>query len=254
MRAFAFLVLSFLLAASLPAQEDSGMTPLLGKVFPLAKQNDRVVLTSDVLIQPRRVLPAGTVLRTIYTPPNKNDDDVQKQRERFKIAEVYKSPSQTIRPGGELTPEEAAAYNRAYKTIWDSEDFFRASFERLNRDRYRLVCTLPGSEEILLEPLDFPQGMFFSGSEGKIRVLAVENESLAAKAGITGGMEILAVNGEKAPSTLAEFAPFYLAQRDKVQAGNRRFVLRVRTNPEAEPKEITITLPMSLNSNFWESR
>ena len=230
------------------------MTPLLGKVFPLAKQNDRVVLTTDVLIQPRRVLPAGTVLRTIYTPPNKNDADVQKQRDRSKIAEVYKSPSQSIRPGSDLTPEEAAAFHRAYKTVWETEDYFRASFERLARDRYRLACTLPGSEEILLEPLDFPQGMFFGGSEGKIRVLSVENESQAAKAGIVGGMEILAVNGEKAPATLADFAPFYLAQREKVQAGNRRFVLQVRTAPDADPKEITITLPMSLNSNFWESR
>ena len=56
------------------------MEPALGLAFPLEVKNDRVVLSKDLLLAPDKILPAGTVLRTIFRPVTLTEGEKKTRR------------------------------------------------------------------------------------------------------------------------------------------------------------------------------
>ena len=246
------LFLGWLLASSLlPAAEwDPKMEPPLGLAFPLMTTNDRVALSQDVLISADKVLPAGTVLRTVFRPATIGEGE--KKNRRGVDESSYSRDIPKVTTKGLMTDTERKMLQRAYETVWTDPIEFRRGLETAAPANLRLVLEPPpGVTPPPVESLDFPDGLCLVGGADAIRVLTVLKEGRGEKSSFRGGDVIMEMAGKPAGNSLPDFADRYRKEREEAAKKKEplRFKVR-RTNGETD--FLVLRIPPAWNSALEE--
>lgn len=126
-----------LLAQGLATEWDPKMEPALGLSFPLEVKNDRVVLSKDLLLAPDKILPAGTVLRTIFRPVTLTEGE--KKTRRGVDEDSFSRVAPKVTTKGLMTETERKVMDRAYQTIWTNPIDFRRTLELSTPENLRFV-------------------------------------------------------------------------------------------------------------------
>ena len=249
----AALLLSTLLlgAAYSPAGEwDPKMDPPLGLSFPLESKNDRVVVSQDVLIAADKVLPAGTVLRTVFRPATIAEGEDKNRRGIDENAFSRDIPKVTTK--GLMTETERKMLQRAYETVWTDPIEFRRGFETAAPANLRIVLEPPpGVSSPPVEPLDFPDGLCIVAGDDALRVLTVLKGGRGEKSAFRGGDVLLEIAGQPVGTSLAEFAERYRKEREA--AAKKREPLRFKIRrTSGETELLSLRIPPAWNSAFEE--
>jgi hypothetical protein len=127
---------------SAPASEwDPKMDPPLGLSFPIETTNGRVAVSQDLLIAADKVLPAGTVLRTVFRPATIAEGEEKNRRGIDEAAFSRDIPKVTTK--GLMTETERKMLQRAYETVWTDPIEFRRGFETAAPANLRIVLEPP---------------------------------------------------------------------------------------------------------------
>ena len=229
---------------------DPKMEPPLGLSFPLETINDRVALSQDILISAEKVLPAGTVLRTVFRPATIGEGEKKKRRGVDESAYSRDIPKVTTK--GLMTETERKMLERAYQVVWTDPIEFRRALEIAAPANLRLVLEpRPGVTPPPVEIPDFPDGLCIVGGAGAIRVLTVLKEGRGEKSGFRGGDTLLEMTGQPVGNSLPEFAERYRKEREAAakKKESLRFKIR-RTSGETET--LVLRIPPAWNSAFEE--
>ena len=237
--------------ASIPAGEwDPKMDPPLGLSFPLESKNERVVVSQDVLIAADKILPAGTVLRTVFRPATIAEGEDKNRRGIDENAFSRDIPKVTTK--GLMTETERKMLQRAYETVWTDPIEFRRGFETAAPANLRIVLEPPpGVSPPPVEPIDFPDGLCIVAGEDALRVLTVLKGSRGEKSAFRGGDVLLEMAGQPIGTSLTEFAERYRQEREA--AAKKREPLRFKIRrTSGEPELLSLRIPPAWNSAFEE--
>ena len=224
------------------------MEPALGLSFPLEVKNDRVILSKDLLLAPDKILPAGTVLRTIFRPVTLTEGE--KKTRRGVDEDSFSRVAPKVTTKGLMTETERKVMDRAYQTIWTNPIDFRRTLELSTPENLRFVLEpAPGTSPPVEIP-NFPEGLCLIGNPAP-QILSVLKESPGAKAGFRGGDTILEIAGQPAGQNLSEFITLYLSARET--AAKKRADLRFKVRrASGETESLVLHVPPSWNSGFEE--
>jgi len=238
------------LASVLAAEWDPKMEPPLGLSFPLESKTDRVVVSQDVLIAADKVLPAGTVLRTVFRPATIGEGEKKNRRGVDEASYSREIPKVTTK--GLMTDTERKMLQRAYETVWTEPVEFRRGLETAAPGNLRLVLEPPpGVHPPPVEPLDFPDGLCFVWGADALQVLTVLKEGRGEKSGFRGGDVLLEMAGQPVGTSLAEFAERYRKEREA--AAKKREPLRFKIRRSSgETERLALRIPPAWNSAIEE--
>ncbi|MEM6821552.1 MAG: hypothetical protein AAF558_06395 [Verrucomicrobiota bacterium] len=226
------------------------LEPSLGVAFPIKTQGQTVLVERSILLNKERILPAGTLLRVCFQPPEQNDKDVRRKETRNNLENTFsRKPIKVSSRDQEYNAYYEALKDRAFATVWTDPNLFRGYFHKIDYDRYFLVYQEPGEEEPKFAKFFFPEGLFLSSNEGIIEVLAIKTGSRAMQAGFKAGDKIYSFEGTALEGNLKTFITSYIkAQQTNPLTGKPlRFMVSTTENPE--PHERNIRLPLSINSD-----
>ena len=235
----------------LPASEwDPKMDPPLGLSFPLEASNNRVILSQDVLIAADKVLPAGTVLRTVFRPATIAEGEQKNRRGIDENAYSREIPKVTTK--GLMTETERKMLQRAYETVWTDPIEFRRGLETAAPNSLRLVLEPPpGVTPPPVESLDFPDGLCIVAGGDSLRVLTVLKGGRGEKSAFRGGDVLLEIAGQPVGTSLQEFAERYRKEREA--AAKKREPLRFKIRRiSGETELLALRIPPAWNSAFDE--
>lgn len=236
--------------ATLGGEWDPKMDPPLGLSFPLESTNDRVIVSQDILIAADKVLPAGTVLRTVFRPATVTEGEERNRRGIDEDAYSRDIPKATTK--GLMSDTERRMLQRAYETIWTDPIDFRRALEIAAPANLRIVLEPPpGATSPTIEPIDFPDGLCLVAGPESLRVLAVLKEGRGDKSGFRGGDVLLEMNGQPVGISLQAFAERY--RRERAVAAQKQQPLRFqirRTNGEIIL--LSLRIPPAWNSALDE--
>lgn len=238
-------------AAPLPASEwDPKMDPPLGLSFPLGTTNNRVVVSQDILIAADKVLPAGTVLRTVFRPATIAEGEEKNRRGIDEDAYSRDIPKVTTK--GLMTETERKMLQRAYETIWTDPIEFRRGFETAAPANLRIVLEPPpGVTPPPVESIDFPDGLCIVAGPDSLRVLTVLKGGRGEKSAFRGGDLLLEMAGQPVGASLSEFAERYRKEREA--AAKKREPLRFKIRrTSGETELLALRIPPAWNSAFEE--
>jgi hypothetical protein len=244
-----FLLGLGLLAQSFATEWDPKMEPALGLSFPLEVKNDRVVLSQDLLLTPDKVLPAGTVLRTIFRPVTLTEGE--KKTRRGVDEEAFSRVAPKVTTKGLMTETERKVMDRAYGTVWTNPIDFRRTLELTTPENLRLVLEpAPGVTPPPVEIPSFPEGLCIVGNPTP-HILSVLKDSPGAKAGFRGGDTILEIAGQPAGENLTEFSTRFKTACESAakKRDDVRFKVRRSTG---QSESLVLHVPPSWNSAFEE--
>lgn len=182
----------------------------IGLVFPIETRDGVAVLTAGVMINDRRVLPAGTVLYTLYQLPKADDADTKAAQHRIDRTDAF-SRADHLRGMEKHTAAELALRERALKTRWPSDLPFRAMLNlNVGRDLFLVFAGANGQPEI--EAVELPEGLLlFDRGQGP-EVGWVMPEGGGRRAGFERGDRIVSIAGA-AVANLDEFQRAYMARK-----------------------------------------
>ena len=238
-----------LLAQSFATEWDPKMEPPLGLSFPLEVKNDRVVLSQDILLTTTKILPAGTILRTIFRPVTLTEGELKSKRGVNEDSYSRVAPKVTTK--GLMTETERKIMERAYQTVWTDPIEFRRALEMAIPGNLRIVLE-PSADQTTppLEIPDFPDGLCLVGHPTP-QVLCVLKDSRAAIASFRGGDTLLEIAGQPAGEDLKEFAARYLTAREN--AAKKREPLRFKVRRSTgEAESLALRIPPSWSNAFEE--
>ena len=229
---------------------DPKMEPPLGLSFPLETTNDRVVLSQDVLISADKVLPAGTILRTVFRPATIGEGEKKNRRGVDESAYSRDIPKVTTK--GLMTETERKMLERAYQVVWTDPIEFRRALEIAAPANLRLVLEPPpGVTPPPVEIPDFPDGLCIVGGADAIRVLTVLKDGRGEKSGFRGGDTLLEMAGQPVGTALTEFAEQYRKEREA--AARKREPLRFKIRrTTGEMETLVLRVPPAWNAAFEE--
>ena len=226
------------------------MDPPLGLSFPMEITNNRVALSQDILISADKILPAGTVLRTIFRPATIGEGE--KKNRRGVDEGSYSRDIPKVTTKGLMTETERKMLQRAYETVWTDPIEFRRGLETAAPANLRLVLEPPpGVTPAPVESLDFPDGLCFVGGADTIRVLTVLKEGRGKRSGFRGGDVIVEMAGKPADNSLPDFAERYRKERDKAAQEKEPLRFKVRRTT-GEIDLLFLRIPPAWNSAFEE--
>jgi hypothetical protein len=241
----------FLITLSVSFAQEFSTTPSLGLAFPLEQRADGVYVKQSILINSGTLLPAGSKMRTIFVMPERDDGDVKTFRPR-KVNDAFVRQSHESRTmPTDLSPIQEATIRRATGTVWENENAFRASLERLRMDTLRLVYQEPSNEEIRVQHLELIDGLLLAEDAQGIVILAVEKNSQAEQGGAVAGMRITHIEEHSLPvdGGLQDFKKSYSLIREESMKSKRQVTFKVMH--EDNPRELTLTMPRSLSTDLW---
>jgi len=238
-----------LFAQGFATEWDPIMDPPLGLALPLEVKNDRVVLSQDLLMTPEKILPAGTVLRTIFRPVTLADGE--EKRRRGVDEESFSRVQPKVTTKDLMTETERKVMDRAYGTVWTNPIEFRRVAELTTPQNLRFVLEpAPGVSKPPVEIPDFPEGLCIVGHPTP-QILSVLKESRGAKAGLRGGDIFLEIAGQPAGENLTEFSSRFKSAREN--AAKKRTDLRIKVRRSTgETESLVIHIPPAWSSGLEE--
>lgn len=250
-RPLGLVLAALFLSAPLPASEwDPKMDPPLGLSFPLESKDDRVVVSQDILIAADKILPAGTVLRTIFRPATIGEDEKKNRRGVDEAAYSREVPKVTTK--GLMTETERRMLQRAYETVWTDPIEFRRALEISTPANLRIVLEPPaGVSPPPLEIPDFPDGLCIVAGADSLRILTVLKGGRGEKSGFRGGDVLLEMAGQPVGASLVKFAERYRKEREAVAKKREALRFKIRRT-SGETELISLRVPPAWNSAFEE--
>lgn len=228
----------------------AALEPSLGVAFPLAQENESVILQKSIALNKTEVLPAGTILRTCFQPPPPDGKEVRRKESKERLESTFsRKPIDVSSLENQTTAYKEAVKSMAFSTVWTNPDLFRGYFHKVAHDQYYVVYQKPGATDPGFSRFFFPEGLFLASGENGIEVLAVEQDSRAREAGFSAGDQILAFNGIETGSDLQGFLARYVQTTQSGPGGNRFLKFKVTREDLSEPVERTISLPMSIHAD-----
>ena len=255
-----FLFALVALLAPLRAQDASSpvkMTPEFPLVFPLTKNGNDVTLKFPVLINPTTVLKPGMVLRTLYIINYSNGDGSTDLilAHKGNMEQAYTRDTASTGDQSKMPPELAHEIEGYRRTVWEVPNNFVLAMAQYPTDAMHLIYSPTGKDrtvDLADERFSFFDGLFVGLPDGKVTILAVENESKADKAGLKAGDEILAVGGIPTQNDLAAFSAAFAATRGKARDDELpSYSMTVRSEGKPDARQVDIAMPPSLKSNFF---
>ena len=228
---------------------DPKMDPPLGLTLPLVVTNNRVALSEDILLAEHKILPAGTVLRTIFRPVTQAEGE--KKTKKGVDEDSFSREIPKVTKAELMTATERQALQRAYETVWSDPIEFRRALETDYPNRLRFVLEPPpGVSPAPIVIPDFPDGILVAGKPAPY-VLCVLKESRGEKAGFRGGDILLQIAGQPAGETVTAFDKNFSSARN--EAAKKRDVLRVKVKRSSgETETLAVRVPPVWNSTFEE--
>lgn len=234
--------------------------PTLGEVFPLLKKDQSVILSHDVIINNHTIAKAGAKFRVIFQMPDPEDKDVRarEQRKKMDLRQNFSRKTSYIEKESAyetMTPLQQATIDRAYETTWSDPLMFLAALHKLPIDKIRLVFTNPETNQVRVEPIDLRDGMFLGLTDKGVKIMAIEQESRAARGGASVNKIITKINEIDIERDLKAFLNVYKEEREKCQRSGKPLELTLK-NMEKENitrEVISFTLPRSMGINDFFS-
>jgi C-terminal processing protease CtpA/Prc len=251
MRSILFLPLVFSLCLSSLATAQQTLQPSLGVAFPVKTENEKLIVSSSVLINPNDLLPPGTVLHRLFPKPKKDDKDVKERKNKDYNVDSYAAIQRFAIENREVNKDKTAVMkaleDRAGGDAMTSELKFRATLHRMNIEEYYLAYDLPGAKERNLGQFDYPEGLLLSEQEGKIVALAVLTDSLAEKLGVVPGSVIVGLNGVSLKS-LVDFRDRYFKEKEQKSQQKQAVSMSVLLPEQTAPRDIEFKIKRSLGN------
>lgn len=222
--------------------------PPLGYAFPLEEKDGQVVLSSTVMLNQLLILPAGTVLRTIFLPAQAADADTKEERQKLNKDNAYSRPPQRLnyKDKDNLSPEQRATLERAIKNMWTKTPYFRGALQQFPLDTCRLVYVDGPSNEMKADRFDFPEGLLLTEDQGQIHVLTIEPETALSNRGIKPGSLLLKINDVDLAGSLATFQKNYIIEKKKSAEAGSTFTFTFLVKGESEPRTIQVGRGVSM--------
>ena len=198
---------------------------------------------------PEKILPAGTVLRTIFRPVTLADGE--EKRRRGVDEESFSRVQPKVTTKDLMTETERKVMDRAYGTVWTNPIEFRRVAELTTPQNLRFVLEpAPGVSKPPVEIPDFPEGLCIVGHPTP-QILSVLKESRGAKAGLRGGDIFLEIAGQPAGENLTEFSSRFKSAREN--AAKKRTDLRIKVRRSTgETESLVIHIPPAWSSGLEE--
>ncbi len=252
-------LLFVLLAAVAPlhAQNDPvKMTPEFPLTFPLAQNGPNVTVKYPVLINPGTILKPGMTLRTLYVLHYSSADGssdlalAHKGNLDQSFSRTASSPSDKEKMPPELA-HELEGYRR---TVWEVANNFVLAMAQYPTDAMHLIYTPTDKDKDLLdERFSFFDGLLVGLPDGKVTVLAVENDSHADHAGIKAGDEIVSVGGIPTQNDLATFATAYAATKKSARDNETSsYPMTIRSPGKGDTRTVAVPMPPSLKGGLMQ--
>jgi C-terminal processing protease CtpA/Prc len=241
--------IGWLCLSSLLAQ--TALEPSLGVAFPVKLENEKLVLTSPVLMNMNDLLPEGTILHKLFPKPRKDDKDVKNRKNKDFNTDKYAAVQRFAIENREVDPNKTAVMkaieDRAGGDGMVDEMKFRAMLHRMNIEEYYLAYDLPGSNERRLGQFEYPEGLFLGEQQGSVMVLAILNDSKAQKLGIEAGSRITALNGKPLKS-LKDFRDRYFTEKEQRKGQGKDLSMTVVSVGQTTPREVEFNVRRSLGN------
>jgi len=256
----AFLLMLGVMAAPVRGQDEPvKMTPEFPLIFPLAKNGEDVTVKYPVLLNPATVLKPGMVMRTLYIinyNPVDDSTDLMKAHDGTMEEAYSRQPTGTSSNGdvNKLPPELAHEIEGYRRTVWQAPNNFVLAMAQYPTDMMHLIYSPTGKMRDLADArFNFFDGLFVGLPEGKVTVLAVEDDSKAHEAGIKAGDEIVSVGGNPTRNDLEAFAAAYAHAKDVAKENEATtYVMTVRSPGETEPHQVGIAMPPQLKGGLMD--
>jgi len=234
------------------------MTPEFPLTFPLVKQGDFVTVKFPVMINPITVLKPGMILRTLYiiqqSDDEPNDLGIAHATDE---AEAYarSNPSTDSQP---KMPYEVAHQLETYRrTVWTTPVNFELAMAQFPTEVMHLIYSLGGKtreRDLLDQRFSFFDGMLVGQPDGSsITVLAVEDDSKSAGAGIQAGDEIVAVGSEPVQHDLITFAILFAQARQNARdMSASSYAITIRSPGQAGTHVVNVAMPPTIKSQLMD--
>lgn len=247
-----FLVIlteSFVLTLSAQPAPPKTMTPSLSEVFPLAKKDGSVIVSSDVLLGEKIILTAGTILLNIHAPALVTDRDTRIIANKDRLQDSY-SRERGIRDNQtDISPQQRAANKRTSDTEWTEMDLFRAALKFIPAKPLSLSTVNPETRIIQSIPIGLFEGLFLVDEQGSVKVKAVESSGRGQEAGFQAEDIITAINDENLDAGLDSIVHLY--EKAKLESGTKRANISFSILRDGEKSVLILKAPISLNSSFF---
>jgi len=231
-----------------PSTDDGPVVLKIGLVFPSETRDGKPLLTAAVMVNGRTVLPAGTLLYTIYRMPEEEDEDMRQARKRVDRKQAY-SRTEGLPDVERRSAASIALEQRALKTRWDSDLPMRAMLNlHGGRDLFLVIAGQGGAPEI--HPFNLPEGLLLWDRGQGIEVGWVLEGSSGQSAGFGRGDKIVAIGG-KPVATLGDFQREYAASRT-TQLGDRGLKVEVEAAGVGGRATRELRAPASLMGSFLD--
>jgi hypothetical protein len=203
------------------------------------------------MINPTTVLKPGMVLRTLYMLQQSNDSNDLGLAHASDQAEAY-ARSNPNADGQTKMPYEIAHQLEGYRrTVWSTPVNFQLAMAQFPTESMHLIYALNDTDRKLLDQrFSFFDGMLMGQPDGSsVVVLAVEDDSKAAAAGLKAGDEIVAVGGDPTQHDLATFASLFAAVRKDARDSNATsYALTVRSSGQSDTHVVNVAMPPTIKS------
>ncbi|MDK3160259.1 hypothetical protein QPK87_27415 [Kamptonema cortianum] len=187
----------------------SSLHPELAEVFPIEEKDGYVVLTKTILLGEQGVIEKGTILLNLHAPVLKTQRDVRIFEGKDRLQGSY-SRGRGIRDNPtEITPQQRASNKRATETEWTQSSIFIEALRFASRNPLAISYVDPEKQTIETAPLMLFEGMFLVEENGKIKALAVAEESRAGQAGFMPGDIITSLGDKEFKAGMKEFVEEY---------------------------------------------
>ena len=249
------LLLLVILTPLRAQDEPVHMRPEFPFAFPLVQNGDDVSVKYPVLINPATVIKPGMVLRCLYVlsidaQTAGSTDLALAHKGNMEQAYSREAPGNA----NHLPPELAHEIEGYRRTVWKVSGNFVAAMAQMPTDSMHLIYSPAGKDNDLTdERFTFFDGLFVGLPNGKVTVLAVEEESKADAAGIKAGDEIVSVGGIPTQDNLSVFAAAYAtAKKTATENEVSSYPMSIRSGGAGEAHQANIAMPPKLGGGLMD--
>jgi hypothetical protein len=255
-----FPCLLLLLALPLRAQEDQPvhMRPELPLIFPFVNNGKEVTVKYPVMVNETSVIKPGMQLRIIYrlSDGSANGMDLgiahagTLEQSFTRDSNATPAGADGIGVGTSHLAHEIEGYRR---TVWEIPNNFVLTLAQFPTTVLHLIYSPTDQDSNLKDEMfRFFDGLFVGSPSGKVTVIAVEKESIAAQAGIKAGDTILAVGGHPTKDDLQTFANDYAAAKEDAKTNETSSYSMSLIGADGKARTANLAMPMRLHSGLMD--
>jgi hypothetical protein len=252
-----FVFPCLLLAAALAplrGQEDQPihMRPEFPLVFPLTAQGRLVTVKYPVMINQSTVIKPGMQLRVLYRLTSGPDAGVDPGfAHAGTLEESYaRDPAANGSTPPSALMHEIEGYRR---TVWEVPNNFILTLAQYPTMALHLIYSPTDRDSDLKDEMfNFFDGTFVGSPNGKVTVIAVERDSVAAKAGVKAGDTVLSVGRYPTKDDLLTYASAYAAAKEDAKNDETPTYPMSLRGEDGSVRTANLAMPMRLRGGLMD--